>query len=86
MRDYYAANRFEVLDSIMLRYDDKELRTPWIPWGPAPYNPYALPNPGHFDGRLDGGVYALWFVARKTAKATTDKIPQQGWYRMQWQS
>jgi SAM-dependent methyltransferase len=83
--DYYAANRFEVVDSVMLRYDNKQISTPWIPWGPAPYNPYELPHMDYFDGKLDSGVYTLWFIARKTTESTTDVIPQQGRYRMWWQ-
>ena len=77
--DYYAENKFNIKESVLLRYDGK-LGTD--PWQEGFYNPYELiENVNHPNGILGNEVYLYCIVAEKTENSTVDRIPMQGAYK-----
>lgn len=74
--DYYAANGWEILECMLWRQTSRDNNAPILSMDYQPGDFDRLPP-----GTLDGMPYALFFLARKTAAATHNKIPQQGYYR-----
>lgn len=78
--DYYSANRFELPTVHVVRYPQRHWDRPWDVYE---YTPGAL-DPVSFGG-LDGGLFMIWCVARKTADSTTGVIPEQRGYVQVWE-
>ena len=78
--DYYHKNGFDILDSWVIRYENKAAETPRRRWRGDFFKPYEQEDPSALDGRMDAAIYAQVFAARKTDRSTTDRIPQQGEY------
>jgi hypothetical protein len=76
--DYYAANKFQILESTVYRRD----RPGDIArvWGTTFFNPYEQTPGDAFTGRMDSGCYFQTFMARKTDESTDDVVPIQGDY------
>jgi SAM-dependent methyltransferase len=70
--DYYAANGFKVLSSVIFDYDPY-LATPRHVW----HLFAARPDMGWMTSRKN---LMVMFIAEKTASSTCDKVPQQSFY------
>ena len=71
--DYFTANGLRIETSYVVRYSPN----PGSAWRIYEYRPTW----GEVQiGGLDGSPYLTFFVATKTAQATSDKIPQQNFY------
>jgi len=78
--DYYGANRFELPAVRIVRYPQRHWDRPWDVYE---YVPGALDMVSF--GGLDGGLFMVWCVARKTADSTTGVIPEQRGYVRVWE-
>jgi len=76
--DWYYANNWEILDCFFFEYQRDADN---IPWRWFNYEPGSL-DPISFGG-LNDSLWGTWFVAKKTKSATSDVIPQQGFYQRQ---
>ena len=73
--DFYAANKFEINLAQVARYTRKPDVHPWLAMN---YTPGSLDRISV--GGLDDGLYAIFFLATKTAQSTGTAIPQQNFY------
>lgn len=78
--DYYSANRFELPTVHVVRYPQRHWDRPWDVYA---YTPGALDHVSF--GGLDGGMFMVWCVARKTADSTTGVVPEQSSFLQMWQ-
>ena len=79
--EYYSANHFELEAVKLLDYGSKLRRVRITAYDYLPPIPRSA-----LDGYLPtGNVHYVFCVARKTASATNDVIPQQGFYAGLWQ-
>ena len=81
--DYYAANRFAIVDCKLFQHSRTELNAPYrmIDYSPGSLDAVSF-------GGLDSGMYGLLVLARKNADTTWNAIPQQSYYTRQgaWHS
>ena len=73
--DFYAANKFEINLAQVARYTRKPDVHPWLAMN---YTPGSLDRISV--GGLDDGIYAIFFLATKTAESTGTAVPQQNLY------
>ena len=78
--DFYAANGYELCEMRLVRITQRHWAAPWEVFE---YVPGAMETVGF--GGLDGGMFNVWSVARKSALSTTDVVPQQNSYIQIWQ-
>jgi len=71
--DYYRANEYEILNCALIKSSGKDGHSKI---SIQPYNTYDNPT-DHLYGKMGDGVWTLLFVARKTEKSTSDKVPTQ---------
>lgn len=71
--DYYTANQYQLLNCALLNSTDK---TGQGSYTIQPYNTYDHPT-DHLYGQMGNGVWTMLFIARKTDKSTSDRVPTQ---------
>jgi hypothetical protein len=87
--DFYEANEWEVIDIRLLQIpmgsEDPQvmLKVERMPFFTMEYRAQALSEVRA--GGLIDARYNVEFIARKTAKSTFDRVPQQHLYRSAWQ-
>ena len=79
--DYYRANRYEICAVRLVRLTQRHANAKWEVFAHEPGSMV-----GTEFGGLDGGIFQVWCVARKTAESTDDAVPQQGAFARAWET
>ncbi len=79
--DYYRANGYEIREVRIVRLTQRHATRPWEVFE---YHPGSML--GTAFGGLDGGIFHVWCVARKTSESTGNAVPQQGTYVEAWEA
>ncbi len=74
--DYYETNQYSICEFKMIKHSQDALRDPWEI---SRYTPGCLDQVAY--GGLDSAMYAIFAVMKKEANSTSNRIPQQGYYR-----
>lgn len=77
--DFFMANELKVERFCIARFSSDPMR----PWRVYEYQ--AGDDAKFYVGALDSKVYGIFVVATKTERSTSDRIPQQGFYRRAWE-
>lgn len=77
--DYYSANKWDIIDQFFIKLSLKHNTQLWNIYN---YVPDSLN--GFYIGWLNIGLYAIWFIAKKTDKSTFNASVQQGYYLRRW--
>jgi hypothetical protein len=77
--DYYSQNNWEIVRSYIFELPRDHATQPWLIYKYDPRTIRSLSSGGCGDKRL-----GIWFVAKKSSKATGDVIPMQGAYLKTW--
>ena len=78
--DYYSANNWEIKDSLFIRQPREADRGLWHIYD---YSPHCLDTISYSGFK---GIYAIFFIVRKTGKSTFNASVQQGFYTQRWKS
>ena len=78
--DYYSANNWKFLSLKVFSYTPRQNTEPCLVYDYEPGSLDAFSYGGFNDGRMLG----IWCVCEKTEDSSSEKIPQQGFYRKRW--